>query len=89
MRQGPGSVDVSEVLYYPGCLDSPALLAASDGMNHQDFALLAGNFADAFARGHVKRLRAGLDFIFGDHPVYFVHVGCGRIVFEKCRIAVG
>ena len=52
-------------------------------MNHQDFALLAGSFADAFTSGHIKWLGAGLGFIFGNHPVYFVHVGSCRIVFKK------
>jgi len=49
-------------------------VAARDGMNHQDFA---------------KRLRAGLGFMFGNHPVYFVHVGGCRIVFKKRGITVG
>jgi hypothetical protein len=35
-------------------------LAARDGMNHQDFALLARDFPDAFTSGHIKWLRAGL-----------------------------
>src|SRR5215469_9723346 len=64
-----------------------AVSAARDGMNHQDFVLLTGDFLNAFTRGHVKRLRAGLGLIFRDHPVHFVHVGGGRIVFEKCGIA--
>src|SRR6266403_6396771 len=67
----------------------PRTLAARDGMNHQDFALFARNFLNAFTCRHVEWLRAGLGFIFGNNPVYFVHVGGGRIVFEKCRIAVG
>ncbi len=32
-------------------------LAARDGMNHQDFVLLARDFLDAFTACHVKRLR--------------------------------
>jgi hypothetical protein len=58
-------------------------------MNHQDFALLAGSFADAFTSGHIKWLGAGLGFIFGNHPIYFVHVGGCRIVFKKRGITVG
>src|SRR6266478_1974675 len=71
------------------CLGSLVRLAARDGMNHQDFALFARNFLDAFTCRHVEWLRTGLGFIFGNYPVYFVHVGGGRIVFEKCCIAVG
>ena len=67
----------------PGGSAAPGRLAARDGMNHQDFALLAGSFADAFTSGHIKWLGAGLGFIFGNHPVYFVHVGSCRIVFKK------
>ncbi len=63
-------------------------LAARDGMNHQDFALLGGDFPDALTGGHIKWLRSGLGFIFGNHPVYFVHVGGCRIVFEKRGIAM-
>ncbi len=37
---------------------------------------------------HVKWLRAGLGFIFGNHFVHFFHVGGCRIVFEKRCIAV-
>jgi hypothetical protein len=66
-----------------------ARLAARDGMNHQDFVLVTRDFLEAFAGRHIKRLRTGLGFIFGNHPVYFVHVSGGRIVFEKCGIAVG
>src|ERR1700731_3018239 len=64
-------------------------LATRDGMNHQDFVLLARNFLDAFTGCHVKWLRAGLGLIFGNHLVHFPHVGSCWIVFEKCRIAVG
>jgi len=66
-----------------------ARLAACDGMNHQNFVLLARDFLDAFAGCHVKRLRAGLGFILGNHSVHFIHVGGCGIVFEKRGIAVG
>src|SRR5712692_9760790 len=65
-----------------------ARLATCDGMNHQDFVLLARDFLEAFTGRHVKWLRAGLGFILGDHFVYFFHVGGCRIVFEKRRIAL-
>jgi hypothetical protein len=61
----------------------PGQITARDGMNHQDFALLARDFPDAFTGRHVKWLRTSLSFIFGNHPVYFVHVGRCRIVLEK------
>jgi len=38
-------------------------LAACDGMNPQDFVLLAHDFFEAFTGRHVKWLRAGLGFI--------------------------
>ncbi len=65
-----------------------ARLAARDGMNHQDFVLLARDLLEAFTGRHVKRLRAGLGFIFGNQFVHFFHVGSCRIVFEKRCIAV-
>src|SRR5712664_2188979 len=49
--------------------------AACDGMNHQDLVLLARDFLEAFTGRHVKRLRAGLGFILGNHFVHFFHVG--------------
>jgi len=58
-------------------------------MNHQDLVLLARDFADAFTGRKVKRLRAGLDFVFGDHPVHFFHVGGCWIIFEECAVASG
>src|SRR5713226_972396 len=64
-----------------------ARLAACDGMNHQDFVLLARDFLEAFTGRHVKWLRAGLGFILGNHFVHFFHVGGCRIVFEKRCIA--
>src|ERR1700730_16046509 len=64
-------------------------LAASNGVYHQDFILVARDFIDAFTGCHVKWLRAGLGFIFGNHLVHFFHFGSCRIVFEKCRIAMG
>src|ERR1700693_2298462 len=64
-------------------------LAACDGVNHQDFVLLARDFLDAFTGRHVKRLRAGLGFVFGDYLVHFFHVDRCWIVFEKHPIAVG
>jgi hypothetical protein len=57
-------------------------------MNHQNFALLARDFSDAFASHHVKRLRACLGFVFGNNPVYFRHVGSCWIVFEQRCIAI-
>src|SRR5229473_363203 len=63
-------------------------LAACDGMNHQNFVLLARDFLEAFTGRHVKWLRAGLRFIFGNHLVHFFHVNGCRIVFEKRSIAV-
>src|SRR4030095_13788276 len=50
-------------------------LAACDGMNHQNFVLFAAHFLDAFAGGHVEWLGARLGFIFGNHPVDFIHIG--------------
>ena len=88
-QQVPGSVDANEVLHCPGVRGSLARLATCDGVNHQDFSLFARDFLDAFTCRHVERLRAGLGFIFGNNPVYFVHVGRFQIVFEKCPIAVG
>src|SRR5260370_34064083 len=79
------------------CLTLPAWIvsaaasarsAACDGMNHQDFVLLARNFLEAFTACHVKWLRAGLGFILGNQFVHFFHVSSCRIVFEKCGIAV-
>src|SRR5882762_9348107 len=66
-----------------------ARLAACDGMNHQNFVLLARDFLDAFAGRHVKWLRAGLGFISGNHLVHFFHVSGCRIVFKKRLITVG
>src|SRR5882672_5571204 len=66
-----------------------APLTASDGMYHQDFILLARDFLDAFTGSHVKWLRTGLGFIFGNYVVHFLHIGSCRIVFEKRRIATG
>src|SRR6266849_1388677 len=63
-------------------------LAARDGMNHQDFVLLARDFREAFAGRHVKWLSAGLGFIFGNHVVHFFHVSGCRIVFKKCLITL-
>src|SRR6266853_2421379 len=64
-----------------------APLTACNGMNHQDFILLARNLLYAFTGRHVKWLRAGLGFVLGNHSIYFFHVGGFGIVFEKCRIA--
>src|SRR5882724_118500 len=64
-------------------------LTARDGMYHQDFILLARDFLDAFTGSHVKWLRTGLGFIFGNYLVHFLHIGSCRIVFEKRRIAAG
>src|SRR6266852_348161 len=78
-------------LTLPAGIVSPAAaapLTACDGMNHQDFILLARNLLYAFTGRHVKWLRAGLGFVLGNHSVYFFHVGGFGIVFEKCRIAV-
>src|SRR5262249_8642186 len=61
--------------------------ASGDGMNHQDFLLLAGDSLDALTGCHVKRLRTGLSFVFGNHAVHFFHVGGFRIVFKKRGIA--
>src|SRR6266850_2511820 len=66
-----------------------ARLAACDGMNHQDFVLLARDLLEAFTGRHVKWLSAGLGFILGNHFVHFFHVGGCRIVFEKRCIVVG
>src|SRR5258708_1406902 len=65
-----------------------ARLAACDGMNHQNFVLLARDFLDAFAGRHVKWLRAGLGFISGNHLVHFFHVTSCRILFNKRLIPV-
>src|SRR6266516_37529 len=77
-------------LTLPAGIVSPAaaaLLTACDGMNHQDFILLARDFLEAFTGRHVKWLRAGLGFILGNQFVHFFHVGGCRIVFEKSCIA--
>ena len=58
-------------------------------MNHQDFALLAGDAVEAFPSCHVKGLCPCLGFIFGNHLIDFLHVGTIRIVLEECGIAVG
>src|SRR5215469_3062069 len=63
-------------------------LASRDRMYRQNFVLLARDFLDALTGCHVKWLRAGLGFIFGNHLVDFVHVGACWIVFEKRRITV-
>ena len=44
-------------------------LAARDGMNHQDFILLARDFLDAFTGFHAERLCSGLGFILGNAPL--------------------
>src|SRR5713226_1985276 len=78
-------------LTLPAGIVSPAAsarLAACDGMNHQDFVLLARDLLEAFTGRHVKWLRAGLGFVLGNQFVHFFHVGGCRIVFEKCGIAV-
>src|SRR5258707_3834020 len=57
------SPNASERLTPPaGVLSAAASgrLAARDGLNHQNFVLLTGDFLDAFAGCHVERLRAGL-----------------------------
>src|SRR5439155_2982620 len=77
-------------LTLPAGIVSPAASARSaacDGMNHQDFVLLARNFLKAFTSRHVKRLCASLGFILGNQFVYFFHVGGCRIIFEKSCIA--
>src|SRR6266702_8188007 len=78
-------------LTLPAGIVSPAASAwsaACDGVNHQNFVLLARDFLEAFTGRHVKRLCAGLGFILGNQFVHFFHVGGCRIVFEKCCIAV-
>src|SRR5882724_2748296 len=69
-------------------LAAAALLTACDGMNHQDFVLLARDSLEAFTGRHVKWLQAGLGFILGNQFVHFFHVGGCRIIFEQCCIAV-
>src|SRR5260370_42334223 len=49
--------------------------ATCDGMNHQDFVLLARGFLGAFTGCHGKRPRPRLGFILGNHSVHFVHGG--------------
>jgi hypothetical protein len=44
-------------------------LTACDGMNPQDFALLAHDSFEAFTGRHGNRLRAGLDSYLGNHCV--------------------
>src|SRR5436309_4161031 len=78
-------------LTLPPGIVSPAASAwsaACDGVNHQNFVLLARDFLEAFTGRHVKRLCAGLGFIIGNQFVHFFHVRGCRIVFEKRRIAV-
>src|SRR6266704_6499190 len=77
-------------LTLPAGIVSPAaaaLLTACDGVNHQDFILLARDSLEAFTGRHIKWLRAGLGFILGNQFVHFVHVGGCRIIFEKSCIA--
>ncbi len=71
--QRPIQPKANEVLHcQPGVsVAASGRLAACDGMNHQDFVLLARDFLEAFTGRHVKWLRAGLGFIFGNH---FVHL---------------
>ncbi len=74
--QRPIQPKANEVLHcQPGVsVAASGRLAACDGMNHQDFVLLARDFLEAFTGRHVKWLRAGLGFIFGNH---FVHIRIG------------
>jgi hypothetical protein len=64
------------------------LLAACDGVDHQNFALLPAYFFDTFAGRHIEWLGARLRLIFGNHPINFVHVGRRWIIFEKRRVAM-
>src|SRR5260370_34023091 len=73
-------------LTLPARVDSVAAsarLAACDGMNHQDFVLLARDFPEAFTGRHVKWLRAGLGFILGNQFVHFFHVGGFPLLFGE------
>src|SRR5206468_8725068 len=61
-------------LTLPAGIVSPAaaaLLTACDGMNHQDFILLARDSLEAFTGRHIKRLCTCLGFILGNQFVHF------------------
>jgi hypothetical protein len=52
------------------------------------FAVLGHNSPNTFAGGHVKRLRPGFGFIFGNDSVDFRDVDGLWIVFEQSCVCV-